>query len=111
MNPFAKALEKGLFSVEKVCQDCVMAKENGDTSGNDPDWNYAAYDEVLEEYEVTIGHPHGNQWHTECHHHGERCPEDCDCERDPYSTTECAMCGTHLHGERHDYIFIERTLL
>ena len=111
MNAFAKALKEGQFRVGKVCTDCTMVAVNGDGSGNDPDWNEAKYEATCAKYDVTYGHPHElTQWFTDCPHAGERCPDDgdCDCERDPFSTTECAMCGTRLHGERQDFIFIER---
>jgi hypothetical protein len=113
VNPFAKALEEGQFNVSGVCTDCVMTKENGDTSGNSPDWDEAAFEATLAKYDATIGHPHGNQWHTECPHDPGPCPDDadCDCGRDEYSTAQCGMCGSYLHGERHDYTFIERALL
>ena len=26
---------------------------------------------------------------------------ECDCETDTYSTSQCAGCGSYLHGERH----------
>lgn len=112
MNPYAKALEEGKFNVDGVCPDCVMARENGDTSGNDPDWSEAQFTETLAKYDVIIGHPHGNQWHTECAHWETPCPDDddCDCERAEFSRSECGMCGSHLHGERHDYTFIERAI-
>lgn len=107
-NDFAWALRTGKFSVEKVCTTCVFAKEYGDTTGADEDWDEARFTETLNTYEATMGHPHESEWFTDCHHDGERCPDDadCDCERDSYSTTECGMCGSTLGGERHDFIFI-----
>jgi hypothetical protein len=26
---------------------------------------------------------------------------ECDCETNPHSTSQCAGCGSYLHGERH----------
>jgi hypothetical protein len=113
VNAFAKALEEGQFNVSGVCTDCRAAKDGGDTSGNDPEWDVATFGEALAKYDVTPGHPHGNQWHTECPHWETPCPDDadCDCDWNPFSTSECGMCGTPLHGERHDYTFIERAIL
>lgn len=28
-------------------------------------------------------------------------PEECDCEKDTYSTSQCEGCGSYLHGERY----------
>lgn len=113
MSAFAKALEEGKFNVSGVCTDCLMAKENGDTSGNDPGWDAEQFNRTNELYEAAIGHPHDGEWWTDCSHHGQPCPDDadCDCEKNTFSTSQCGMCGAYLHGERHDYVFIERALL
>lgn len=114
MTKFAKAMEEGRFYVGKVCNDCLMIRENGDGDGNDPDWDGAQFTETLNTYDVSLGHPHFlPQWFNDCSHIGESCSKDtdCDCERNEFSKTPCDMCGTDLHGERHDYIFIERSIL
>lgn len=110
-NPFSRALAAGKFSVEGVCTDCMVTNVNGDPSGNSEDWNEAEYDRVNTEYEATHGHPHENKWFTDCAHAGERCPEDadCDCYQRGFSTSRCGMCGTPLHGDREDFLFILRS--
>lgn len=111
MNMFAKALNEGRFYVGGACDDCQSVLVNGDGSGNDPEWNEAEFDRVRAEYDITPGHPHNlPQWFTDCSHIGERCPDDdCDCERNTFSTSQCDACGTYLHGERHDFIFVLRS--
>lgn len=106
--PFAEALKTGQFNVGKVCQDCTMVLVNGDGSGNDSEWDEAKYDATCATYSLTPGHPHDAEWH-DCHEG--RCEDDCDCERTEFSTSECDVCGSRLHGERHDFLMIERELL
>jgi hypothetical protein len=112
MNAFAKALEEGRFYVGNVCDDCTVTHENSDGSGNSRDWDGARYSRTCAEYDLSLGHPHDlPQWFTDCSHIGERCPDDadCDCERTEFSTSECDLCGTNLHGARHHYVFIKRS--
>lgn len=112
MNAFAKALDEGKFYVGGVCIDCTMVLVNGDGSGNDPEWDEAEFDRVCEKYDITPGHPHGlTRWFDDCPHTEVPCPDDadCDCERNTFSTSQCAACGTYLHGERQDFLFIERS--
>jgi hypothetical protein len=42
--------------------------------------------------------------------HAEDCGrEDCDCERDTFSSTSCEGCGSKLAGERHAFTMWDRT--
>lgn len=108
MKNIAISLEEGWFYVGSICCDCLMAHENGDVSGNSPEWDHGTYSETCTKYYVLAGHPHWNRWHTECPHDGGPCPDDCDCERTEFANTKCDMCATWIAGMRHDYTFVER---
>lgn len=82
-----------------VCTDCAQIQANGElgddrTPDAEPLW-------LLSGMTVVAGmHPRD---------HDARCPrriaggqvEECDCETVPYSTTQCAGCGSSLAGDRH----------
>ncbi|MEU6389938.1 hypothetical protein [Streptomyces sp. NPDC046939] len=34
-------------------------------------------------------------------------PEECDCETNTFSTSQCEGCGSYLHGERHAMTLFE----
>jgi hypothetical protein len=112
MNAFAKALEEGKFYVGGVCDDCQSVLVNGDSSGNDRDWDEAEFARVVRAYEITPGHPCNlTEWFTECSHAGTPCPDDadCDCQDREFSTSQCDGCGTWMHGSRHDFTFVSRS--
>jgi len=75
-----------------VCVDCFVLLVNGDVSPycENPD----ALMTKLEGYEPTPGMLREE--------HAEECDgEECDCETNPFSTSQCDGCGSTLHGERH----------
>lgn len=82
-----------------VCQDCALARENGDTSSLTPE-RAAELWRLLPDDDVTLGLP--DHMHTcedvdTCRESGE------GCEFDTFSTTPCAACGDHLAGYRFAY--------
>jgi len=112
MNRLAKALEEGKFYVGGVCDDCQSVLVNGDFSGNADDWDVDEFDRACRKYLITPGHPHNlPEWESEigCSHGSEPCPDDADCYcgENNFSTSQCDACGTHLHGARHDFTFVE----
>lgn len=84
-----------------LCQDCVMAVENGDTSGNSPEWQERFNNNSNVDCDITIGHLCSDSVH--CFHMGESCEDDCNCAISDFSNRECYLCNTTDAGYRHDY--------
>lgn len=87
------------YATQWVCIDCYVLLVNGDVS---PDCENA--DDLLTEFENFRAFPGMRS-----NEHSEQCREelqsgdyqDCDCEYDTYSTSQCDGCGSYSHGERH----------
>lgn len=89
-----------------VCLNCMLHEANGEC-GSRHDDEYGHDREPLSAieapYSVTLG------MSVEAHH--EECAvritgeasdnEECDCDRDTFSTSQCEGCGSYLRGERH----------
>ncbi len=106
-----------------VCVDCLMHHANGECGGCHND----GHDEeplssIGEGFHVAVGMSREEHECRECEGHydtdealiaagiGEPmfcdgtcqpAPEECDCETNTYSTSQCEGCGSWLHGERH----------
>jgi hypothetical protein len=89
-----------------ICVDCLMLLANGDWPCDMSESELAEYRQAIESHpnyslEMTLGHlcdsPDSNCWHA-----GKPCEDDCDCERDDFSTMPCDMCGSYLAGSRED---------
>jgi len=101
MNPFTYALKRGDFTAAKFCLDCMIVTVGGDDSGAPESWDRATYARTASTYDITPGHLRA----------GRLCGEDCDCERDQFSSRPCDGCGTTLYGERGDVILVSRAAL
>lgn len=117
LNVFAAVISTGEFSYGKLCQDCTFVLANGESEG---DSRTADQLETAEKncatYEFNLGHLHTNgddRWTDNhiCYHRGTECEDDCECERDEFSSATCDMCGTDLAGYRHDTLMVKRELL
>ena len=88
-----------------VCVDCMLHHANGecgscydDVHGHEEEpWSRLDDDESV---------AMGMLWeeHTdECNNAASEGRDECDCETDTYSTSQCEGCGSWLHGERHAF--------
>lgn len=86
-----------------VCQDCMLHHANGECG--------SCHDEHGHDREPlsTIGSEFHPAMGMASEEHANGCDaEDCDCETDTYSTSQCEGCGSYLHGERHAMTLFER---
>jgi hypothetical protein len=84
-----------------VCIDCLLHHANGEC-GSCSDL-YGPHDEeplsaIEAPYTVAMGMAY--EEHSCGRENGEHV-EECDCETNTYSTSQCEGCGSYLHGERH----------
>jgi hypothetical protein len=108
MSTFGDLLGAGQFVAGSVCGDCHYGVEYGDWP-SDSHWT-AERDEksrsTLSTYQVTQGHLHDGPY-SHCSHAGIPCDDDCNCERDPMSSSTCSVCGTSQAGERYDVTLVK----
>lgn len=90
-----------------VCVDCLMHHANGECGSCNG--LYGPHDEeplsaIGDGFHVAMGMAHKE--------HADDCSvnitgswdnseEQCDCETNTFSTSQCEGCGSYLHGERH----------
>lgn len=80
-----------------VCRCCMLTHANGECCANDDHGGdgiqpWSAMD--FSDSHVVMGMSRED--------HSEDCDsEECDCEKNTYSTSQCEGCGSWLHGERH----------
>lgn len=90
-----------------VCVDCMLHHANGEC-GSCSDL-YGPHDE--EPLSLLMGQ-HYAMGMVRGEHLGENfCGDvdECDCETNTYSTSQCEGCGSWLHGERHAFtVFADR---
>lgn len=79
-----------------VCVDCFVLLVNGDVS---PDCENA--DALLSKFEGYRAMPGMRSEEHCCAEFPDPRPDECDCDTDPYSRSQCDGCGSYLHGERH----------
>lgn len=82
-----------------VCVCCMLSHANGECCADDTHGG-----DGIEPMAI-IGHGFhvsmGLGWDEhECDNPGE---EECDCDRDHYSKSQCEGCGSYLHGERYAF--------
>lgn len=108
-----------------VCQDCMLHHANGECGGCHEGHDEEPLSAIEAPFHVAMGmawseHSCGR----ECAGHGgedadllnpnvnigettycdglcQPHPEECDCDTNTYSTSQCEGCGSYLHGERH----------
>lgn len=78
-----------------VCTDCMLHHANGECGGCHDDAGHDCEPLQLIDCEITMGMMREE--------HGEGCDmaEECNCETDYFSWSQCSGCGSHLGGERH----------
>jgi hypothetical protein len=80
-----------------VCVDCILHHANGEC-GSCHDDEHGHDEEPLstigDGFHVAMGMAREEHFETEP-------DDDCDCETNTYSTSQCEGCGSYLHGERH----------
>jgi hypothetical protein len=87
-----------------VCQDCMLHHANGECGGCHEGHDQEPLSAVEAPFTVATGMAHEE--------HAEGCEmrilgaavvyhDQCDCETNTYSTSQCEGCGSYLHGERH----------
>ena len=100
-----------VHSAGQICQDCLMLHANGEWPESLSRDELAQYAFRLGEHskgqklDMTLGHFHDTDY---CHHEGQECDPDCDCERTDFSWSVCSMCGSKEGGYRHDVTFWEK---
>lgn len=83
---FSDILDQGLHYDGKCCNDCAVLIVNGDDSGLGADFDMATFEDCCAAWDVTVG-------------------DECD-----YETSQCAVCGTGDHGDRHSVTMVDRAL-
>lgn len=108
-----------------VCQCCMFTHANGECCADDQHGGDAIepLSEIVAPYSVTMGMMHSEHSCRECEGHSDTddaltsgvgigesvycdgtcqpMPEECDCETDTFSRSQCEGCGSYLYGERH----------
>ncbi|OEJ24275.1 hypothetical protein AS594_07030 [Streptomyces agglomeratus] len=89
-----------------VCTNCMMHHANGECGCCHDDCNHEGYEPLS-----AIEAPAHVAMGMATEEHSEDCQvrttgewtdnEECDCDRNTYSTSQCEGCGSYLHGERH----------
>ena len=108
---FATALEFGEFVTGSACQDCTAILANGEAENPSDAFDPAEFEQTCADYDTTLGHVHFNEYDERCWHKGLSCEDDCDCERQEFSSKVCDMCGNQDHGYRHDITMVRRDFL
>ena len=82
-----------------LCQDCMLHHANGECSGC-----HDGHDETplnkTDHTSLTMGIPRDGH---ECGRQDGEDVDECDCETNTFSTSQCDGCGSYLHGERHGF--------
>lgn len=81
-----------------VCGCCMLTAANGECCGDDEHGGDGCepWGNLLDDCRVTMGMMRDE--------HGEWCDGDeCDCESNTYSTSQCEGCGSWLHGGRYAF--------
>lgn len=88
-----------------VCVCCMLSHANGECCADDQHGGDGAepLSSIGDGFHVAMG--------MAVEEHSEGCSvyasgepsdnEECDCDRDTFSTSQCKGCGSWLHGERH----------
>jgi hypothetical protein len=106
-----------------VCQDCMLHHANGECGGCYEGHEEEPLSTIGDDFHVAMGMARDEHSCRECEGHydtddaltsgvgiGEpvfcdgTCqpmPDECDCETNTFSTSQCEGCGSYLHGERH----------
>lgn len=81
-----------------VCQCCMLTHANGECCASDDHGGDGCepLSKITGPHRITMGAEHG----VYCDKTDDT---DCDCDVDPYSTSQCEGCGSYLHGERHAF--------
>lgn len=88
-----------------VCLCCMLSHANGECCASDDHGGDGCVplSKVGAPYRVFAGM--GWKEHSCIEHDEGACecelPDECDCETNTYSTSQCEGCGSYLHGERH----------
>jgi hypothetical protein len=90
-----------------VCMCCMLMHANGECCSDEwHDENNEPWCSIDQsKYHVTMGLV-STEHHEDSQSQGW---DECDCETDTYSTSQCDGCGSYLHGERHGFTLWERT--
>jgi hypothetical protein len=80
-----------------VCVDCMLHYANGECGSCHDDGHDEEPLSLLTGQDFAMGGEHSE----ECE------GEDCDCETDIFSRSQCEGCGSWLHGERHAFTIFE----
>lgn len=82
-----------------VCQCCMLTHANGECCADDDHGGdgIAPWVNLTPPHTVTMGMV------SEEHDCAVPLEEECDCDRNHYSTSQCDGCGSWLHGERHAF--------
>jgi hypothetical protein len=83
-----------------VCVCCMLTHANGECCADDQHGgdSIEPLSSIEAPYSVTMGM--AVEEHSCGRENGEDVDE-CDCERNTFSTSQCEGCGSYLHGERH----------
>jgi len=92
-----------------VCTDCVLVEANGECDPERPADLPKPLSAIDEGYSVTLGL--GREDHVEGCLPGDEY-DDCECDRNPFSTLSCEGCGDWNAGERHALtLWLERHIV
>lgn len=82
-----------------VCTDCLMKEANDDLSGADAEMQaqYPAMSKLAGE-DVSLGMTQDGH---ACGRENGSFFGECECETDPFSSSQCDGCGSPYAGERH----------
>jgi hypothetical protein len=77
-----------------VCVHCMLSHANGECCGNDTHGGDSKepLSLITGEFMVAMG--------ADVHDHCDN-SDECDCETESFSRSQCEGCGSYLHGERH----------
>jgi hypothetical protein len=83
-----------------VCMDCMLTDQQGGDYDNAPQQGQP------EPWALMSGRYNAGQlvMGTENHNESE---ENCECDRETFSSARCGGCGTYLAGERFSYVIFD----